>query len=487
MYLTNLGDIADDEEAFLNEMQLLAKCMLPEDADVDLAASLCWLLWSQRSIGGENQVTFRTLVNVLDNAYKINAHFPQCFEKKKWQHVLWTAFDMSKADPQASKSVLEHLKLKNPKLPPFLAVLEEDDAHILTPSRRRHAEAAVAAVLCAKPLLFEGPPSVGKTALVALLARRLKRDQHSRRLFRVNNTETTSIQDYFGTYIPRGANFEFQKGQLLEALERGDWFLADELNLADTSVLSALVPVLEGRSQVIVPGYKTIDVHPGFRFFATQNPASFANRNKLPLSFRNHFIDVLVEDFPEKELVDILSKRRDAIANNVFPNDEAVKQAKIYNELRKAGFEISLRDFVKWRRRHQLFFRNSAGNWGVVGLKFFGQSVPREEFRTLYKIFKKIYGTGLGTETEFLEQVPDVVQVDRHHVEFVDGMLRARVPGSLGEYQTSWSDQPATFKKALVNYAFAVLSNEPALLLGPSSCKSEVLGIFFCPLRIFHF
>ena len=49
-----------------------------------------------------------------------------------------------------------------------------------------------------------------------------------------------------------GNAFVFQKGALYLAIETGQWFLADELNLADPAVLRGLTPLLEGRAQVPV-------------------------------------------------------------------------------------------------------------------------------------------------------------------------------------------------------------------------------------------
>jgi midasin (ATPase involved in ribosome maturation) len=55
-------------------------------------------------------------------------------------------------------------------------------------------------------------------------------------LERVNNSASTTIQDYLGTYVPSGAGFVFQPGALYRAMVHGDFFLADEFNLADPAV-----------------------------------------------------------------------------------------------------------------------------------------------------------------------------------------------------------------------------------------------------------
>ena len=92
--------------------------------------------------------------------------------------------------------------------------------------------------------------------------------------------------------LQTGNGFVFQKGALLRAMEFGYWFLADEFNLADPNVMSALVPILEGVEVFTVPGSDiTISVDPKFKFFATQNDAKlFAGRNTATEPIPEHHI-----------------------------------------------------------------------------------------------------------------------------------------------------------------------------------------------------
>lgn len=94
-------------------------------------------------------------------------------------------------------------------------------------------------------------------------------------------------------------------------MENGWWFLADEFNLADPVVMCMLFPLLEGKGQIQVPGTdKIIVAEPGFRFFATQNDATYASRHQLPASLRNRFLEVQVCEFPKNELPQIILKRK---------------------------------------------------------------------------------------------------------------------------------------------------------------------------------
>ena len=56
----------------------------------------------------------------------------------------------------------------------------------------------MAGVYSRMPLLLEGPAAVGKTKLITSLGKLWKSDLV---LERVNNTSTTTVQDYLGSYI----------------------------------------------------------------------------------------------------------------------------------------------------------------------------------------------------------------------------------------------------------------------------------------------
>jgi hypothetical protein len=62
-------------------------------------------------------------------------------------------------------------------------------SHILTPSRRAHAEALMACMTCKLPVLLEGPAAVGKTSLVAAVC-----SAHQLTLLRISNSESTTLQ-----------------------------------------------------------------------------------------------------------------------------------------------------------------------------------------------------------------------------------------------------------------------------------------------------
>jgi len=97
-----------------------------------------------------------------------------------------------------------------------------------------------------KPLLLEGSPGIGKTSLVEALAARLRQP-----VTRINLSDQTDVAELFGSDLPveGGAvgQFAWRNGPFLNALQRGDWILLDELNLASQSVLEGLNAVFDHR------------------------------------------------------------------------------------------------------------------------------------------------------------------------------------------------------------------------------------------------
>ncbi|CAF3905224.1 unnamed protein product, partial [Rotaria sp. Silwood1] len=79
-----------------------------------------------------------------------------------------------------------------------------------TPTRYEAAKRLCASIICSRPVLLEGPAATGKTSLIEYLAQ-----CNGKILYRVNNTKGTTVQDYFGSYMPNG---EFLNGALSRAM-----------------------------------------------------------------------------------------------------------------------------------------------------------------------------------------------------------------------------------------------------------------------------
>lgn len=231
-------------------------------------------------------------------------------------------------------------------------------SYVLTKSVREHLGSLARAVLIKRyPVLLQGPTSSGKTSLVQYLATLTGHE-----FVRINNHEHTDLQEYLGSYITDASGkLVFNEGVLVKAVRNGYWIVLDELNLAPSDVLEALNRLLDDNRELFVPELQvTIQAHPDFMLFATQNPPTlYAGRKMLSRAFRNRFVEIHVGEIPDDELSTILEKRCE------IPQSYAKKMVEVMKELQlhrqssrvfagKHGF-ITPRDLFRWADRYRRF------------------------------------------------------------------------------------------------------------------------------------
>ena len=224
------------------------------------------------------------------------------------------------------------------------------------PTTRVNAMRIVRALQLPKPVMIEGSPGVGKTALVVAIASAVGAP-----LTRINLSEQTDLLDLFGCDAPvEGAKtgmFSWRDAPFLRAMKNGEWVLLDEMNLASQSILEGLNACLDHRGEVFLPELGQIFTrHPEFRLFAAQNPHhQGGGRKGLPASFVNRFTVVFADGFRSNDLM--------LICRRSFPQLEAsaVEQAVQFLEQldftvsqeKRVGtnggpWEFNLRDLFRW-------------------------------------------------------------------------------------------------------------------------------------------
>lgn len=206
----HMEDITKEEAGFKLEVRDMARALLGVSAaDAAIAADLCWEIFKLSPVL-KAKLTFRSIVRVLDCAFRIHAAQARLRKPVTMMVALLAAaetvvFSQVPVDSsienvarsaklvEVRASILSRLRLTDSTLP--LAALQGGLAstpdHILTPSRLKIAEVVCSAITCGFPVLLEGPAAVGKTALVSALRHLMGA---TGALERVNNTETTTIQ-----------------------------------------------------------------------------------------------------------------------------------------------------------------------------------------------------------------------------------------------------------------------------------------------------
>ena len=219
-----------------HEIRQLTKALLSDDSSVehDLAVSMCRQILSAYKANKESfpKLTLRNIVRLLDSTFLLRQKFESHLD---FPSSLWTAYHVTIANQikgdlkrQVSDDIQKLLLQNRPTTqtlhqPLFSEWIEESNEHILTKTRQEYANAVLGAVACNIPLLLEGPAAVGKTALISYLCKHMKSEfinshENRMRLERVNNTDTTTIQDYLGTFLPANNGFIFQQGALYRAM-----------------------------------------------------------------------------------------------------------------------------------------------------------------------------------------------------------------------------------------------------------------------------
>ena len=205
-----------------------------------------------------------------------------------------------------------------------------------------------------KPILIEGQPGIGKTALVEKVASLL-----GYKLVRINLSEQTDINDLLGNDLPNVSLEGFQPeeelgnekpifcwhdGPLLAALNAGHWVLLDEINLASQSVLEGLNSLFDHRGEVFISELnRTFHLKSNStRFFATQNPAETTHgRKSLPRSFLNRFSKIYMESLKEADYNQIFA--------NLLPDTSEEFRTLVLN-LISWNEELNLRDVLRFAK-----------------------------------------------------------------------------------------------------------------------------------------
>jgi hypothetical protein len=160
------------------------------------------------------------------------------------------------------------------------------------------------AVRLSHPCLLEGETATSKTSAVRFLAALCGAS-----VVRINLNGQTDAGELVGRFVPdAGGGWRFAEGPIPQAMRHGWWVILDEVNLAEPAILERLNPCLERVPELMLsegPGTRfgpggDVEVHAGFRVFATMNPAEYAGRSVLSEAWRDRFLAQVVATGPSE-------------------------------------------------------------------------------------------------------------------------------------------------------------------------------------------
>lgn len=212
---------------------------------------------------------------------------------------------------------------------------------------KKTVEQVAIAIAHRMPVLLIGETGTGKTSLVRHLAFKTKNA-----FVRVNHNGGTTIEDIAGRWIiDKSGETVWMDGILIEAMKKGYWFLADEINAASAEVNFIYHSLLDDDARVLLAekGNEVVVPHPNFRFFGAMNPpAEYAGTKELNKALMSRFMVVNV-DFPAPKTEQKILMDRTGVDATV-----AERMVRFAGEIRvnhvkeQIRFVLSTRDLIMW-------------------------------------------------------------------------------------------------------------------------------------------
>lgn len=341
--------------------------------------------------------------------------------------------------------------------------------HLETPTTKASAMKIVRALQLRKPILLEGSPGVGKSTIVIAIA-----DLVGVPLTRINLSDQTELMDLFGSDVPlegaHAGDFGWRDAPFLRAMQKGEWVLLDEMNLASQTVLEGLNACFDHRGQVYISELdQTFTRHPQFTVFAAQNPHhQGGGRKGLPASFVNRFTTVYNDAFTATDLRMICSQyypqhsvqALESLVHSVTDLGDILHANK---EIRACGgpWEINLRDLLRWLKLlHSDDLFTSAGKpIDYEDLVFMQRFRSPENVAAISRILKKHMPQAKRTPSFIYNMASSYLQVgfafiQRHPL--ITPVLDRRI------------QQVSVNLRLVESLLLCVKKNWPCLLVGPS-------------------
>lgn len=243
----------------------------------------------------------------------------------------------------------------------------DDFSHVVwTYNMRRLAVLVAKAFIFDEPVLLVGETGCGKTTICQVISALKKRQ-----LLSINCHMHTESSDFIGGLRPvrhyknDGRLFEWVDGPLVKAMLSGAMFLADEISLADDSVLERLNSLLEPERQLVLSekGMEdnsdiiVITADKNFHFIGTMNPGGDFGKKELSPALRNRFTEIWCDNVTSREdLLRVLEKSvnkgislgnqedgSSGIGSSILDFTDWLKNSDVTNK-----FPFSIRDLLSW-------------------------------------------------------------------------------------------------------------------------------------------
>jgi midasin len=337
------------------------------------------------------------------------------------------------------------------------------------------------AYLLRHPLLLMGPTSTGKSFLIKWLAETLGHQHVSYTL----NPYVSKSELIGGVKPNKQGIFVWQDGIILNAAKRGTWLVLEELNLATSEVLEILNDYLiTGKFTYAENGdQRVVEPSSDFRLFATANPLSYAQRERLSQVLVSRFKVQYQKELSEEDLIEILSGLFDIpahLAYSIAFFHVAVQQqadSKVIGKEEKEPYVFSLRDLIRLGRRLSPVVRENVREPAFLRLlsreltEIYVQRVrSRDEREALIRLIDTIFGAN-GADSSIREALDASRQCKQLLAALPITRGRHFIPGEEARIVPT-----KTQRHTLIGMLKALRFDEPILLVGyPASGKTTLV------------
>lgn len=204
--------------------------------------------------------------------------------------------------------------------------------------KRDAIELVITALISNGHILLEDVPGVGKTRLIAAVARSI--DGSFKRIQFTADVLPSDVTG-FSVYNQKSGEFEFKNGAIMS-----QFVLADEINRTSPKTQAALLEAMEEK-QVSVDGV-TYKMAQPFMVMATQNPIEFMGTFPLPEAQLDRFLIKISVGYPDAESErNVLSMHQ---MDDPFESLQAVATPEdiinIQNEVKKVFVHENLEKYI---------------------------------------------------------------------------------------------------------------------------------------------
>ncbi|EAY06656.1 hypothetical protein TVAG_322760 [Trichomonas vaginalis G3] len=330
-------------------------------------------------------------------------------------------------------------------------------------------------------IVLQSGTGFGKTSVAVALAKGLKFNP-----YKVSFNAETKLSDLIGNItITRGTS-DNSKGQLLRAIKEGGFFIADEANLADNTILQSLVIALEQKpgEEIEIPSEGTTKIHEKYFFIACQNDSTMFGRKPLPQVLLKRVV-CFEYPFPESSLFNVIkeitSEYKLSLMNKLLTNFVKL----LYNEFKhnEAIRPWSFREIRRFCKRvtnsEQIeIFRNKKWNianpeevqiYHALFMSWMMCPVPEQASKTISEIVEKSFQKVNSSELENIllsNAVPQGKYVVKGNIRIKSVASQSNNEEVIQATQGIASFWNAVFLSSLIP------SNEPILIVGESSFKT---------------